>query len=270
MKRKAVALIAPILFAVCSADISAAGGSRHLGHSRSSHLARSLKQSGGFHTTFGGHGSRLNPGSRHLHRHHFGHHKHFHHGKIFGPPHRLGHHHVIIPRHGLHSGFFVGHRVISVRPSPVVIWSDPGAISSYTVPPPLPIVDADGALERPLITIMLRHRDELSLSAQQVQDLENLRDGYQREAIRYQADIRTGEMDLQRLLNTDPVELEQVKVKLQKIEHLKTEIRLARIRAIEEGRALLSPEQYQKLQSLLDEYSRFEDARLSQPTEDQR
>jgi Spy/CpxP family protein refolding chaperone len=108
---------------------------------------------------------------------------------------------------------------------------------------------------------MLRHRDELSLSPQQVQDLEKLRDGYYRELIRYEADIRIAEMDLQRLLKTDPVDLEQVKVKLQEIEHLKMKIRLARIRAIEQGKSLLSPEQYEKLQSLLGEsrYSRLGD-----------
>src|ERR671919_1192799 len=94
-------------------------------------------------------------------------------------------------------------------------------------------------LERPLITIILRHRHELSLSPQQVQDLENLRDGYQREAIRHEADIRIAEMDLQRLLKTDTVNLEQVKEKLQEIEHLKTELRFARIHAIEQGKALL-------------------------------
>jgi hypothetical protein len=77
------------------------------------------------------------------------------------------------------------------------------------------------------MTIMLRHRDELSLSPQQIQDPENLREEYEREAIRYEADIRIAEMDLQRLLKTEPVDLEQVKVKLQEIEHQKTQIRLA-------------------------------------------
>jgi Spy/CpxP family protein refolding chaperone len=77
-------------------------------------------------------------------------------------------------------------------------------------------------------------------------------------------------MELQRLLKADLVDLEQVKVKLQEIEHLKTEIRFARIRAIEQGKALLSPEQYEKLQSLVGEsgYSKFGDERFSPPLED--
>ncbi|HZA57206.1 MAG TPA: Spy/CpxP family protein refolding chaperone [Candidatus Udaeobacter sp.] len=126
-------------------------------------------------------------------------------------------------------------------------------------------------LERPLITIILRHRHELSLSPEQVQDLGNLRAGYQREAIRYEADIRIAEMDLQRLSKTDPVDLEQVNAKLQEIEHLKVELRLARIGAIEQGKALLSSEQREKLSALLGEaqYSRLDDERFSETTKDQ-
>jgi Spy/CpxP family protein refolding chaperone len=140
----------------------------------------------------------------------------------------------------------------------------------FTVPYPERIINEGTLLERPLISITLRHRHDLELSPQQVQDLENLRDGYQREAIRYEADIRIAEMDLQRLLKTDPVDLEQVKVKLQEIEHLKTETRLSRIRAIEQGKALLTPEQYEKLQSLFGEsrYSQLGDERFSPPLED--
>jgi len=249
---KTVALIAPIFLVLLSADIAAAGGSRHFGRSTSGHLAGSLRQSGGFRGSFSGGGLRLNPGSRYIHRHHFGHRKHFHHKKFFGPHHRFGHHRII-PRHGFHSGFFSRRRVIRVRPSSVVIWSHPAAIRGYTVPPSERILDGEPALERPVITLMLRHRHELNLSSQQVQHLEDLRDGYQREAIRYDADIRIAEVDLQRLLKADSVDLEQVKGKLQEIGNLKAEIQLARIRAIEQGKALLSPEQHEKLSALLGE-----------------
>jgi hypothetical protein len=267
MKRKGVALIGLLFLVLFVAEISAAGGSRHSGHSRSGHFARSFSRSSG---SFGGHGSRLNLGSRHLHPHHFGHRKDFHHKKVFGPHHHFGHHHVIIPRHGLRGGFFFGHRVIGVPRSSVGIWSHAGTISGFTVPHPEPMI-VQRVLERPLITIMLRNRHELGLSSQQVQDLEHLRDGYEREAIRYEADIRIAEVELQSFLKANAVDLEQVKVKLQEIEQVKTELRLARIRAIEQGKALLSSEQHEKLQALLDgsRYSRFGDEQFSEPTEDQ-
>jgi Heavy-metal resistance len=182
----------------------------------------------------------------------------------------LGHHHVTLRRPGFHHGFFFGQRAISVLPSSVVISSHPGVVRGFTVLPPERIINEDSLLERPLISIMLRHRHDLGLSPQQVQDLEQLRDGYQREAIRYEANLRIAEMALQRLLKADPVKLEQVRAKLQDIERLKVELRLARIQAIEQGKALLSPEQYEKLQSLLGEspHSKFGDERFSPLPED--
>jgi hypothetical protein len=71
-----------------------------------------------------------------------------------------------------------------------------------------------GLCLRPLINIMLRHRHDLELSPQQVHDLEELRDKYQREAVRYDADQRSAEMELQRLLKADFVDLEQLEAKL--------------------------------------------------------
>jgi Spy/CpxP family protein refolding chaperone len=99
--------------------------------------------------------------------------------------------------------------------------------------------------------LMLHHRKELELSPEQIQALEQLRDDYRREAIRYDADLRIAEIDLESILKADPVDLEKVKVKLQDIERLRADLRLAQVRAIERGKALLSAEQREKLQTLL-------------------
>jgi len=107
--------------------------------------------------------------------------------------------------------------------------------------------------ERPLISLMLRHRKELDLSAEQVRDLEQLRSEYERERIRSEAEIRIAEMDVERLLEAEPVDLGKVKEKLREIERLRADLRLARIRAIQEGKKLLSPEQRKKLEALLAE-----------------
>jgi Spy/CpxP family protein refolding chaperone len=140
----------------------------------------------------------------------------------------------------------------------------------FTVPYPERIINEGILVERPLISIMLHYRYDLELSPQQVHDLEELRDRYQREAVRYDADLRISEMELQRLLKADLVDLEQVEAKLHDFERLKVELQLARIRALEQGKALLLPEQYEKLQSLLGEsrYSRFGDERFSPALED--
>ena len=107
------------------------------------------------------------------------------------------------------------------------------------------------ALARPLITFMLRNRDELSLTPGQVQTLEQLRADFQREAARREADLHVAETDLAALLNTESVDLGQVEAKLREIERLRTDFMLARVRTVEQGKSQLTPEQRVKLRSLL-------------------
>ncbi|MFQ5896986.1 MAG: Spy/CpxP family protein refolding chaperone [Candidatus Methylomirabilia bacterium] len=105
--------------------------------------------------------------------------------------------------------------------------------------------------ERPLITFMLRHGERLDLSPEQVQSLERLRADFRREAIRRRADLRIAEVDLATLLDTDPVDLGKVEAKIREIERARADLRLARVRTIEQGKAQLTPEQRAKLQALL-------------------
>ena len=104
--------------------------------------------------------------------------------------------------------------------------------------------------ERPLITLMLRHKDDLGLSTDQVQSLERLRAEFQREAIRRDADRRIAEMELRTLLEQDSADLGQAEAKVREIERLRSDLRLARIRAIEQGKAQLTAEQRAKLRTL--------------------
>src|SRR5262245_36327524 len=105
--------------------------------------------------------------------------------------------------------------------------------------------------ERPLITIMLHHRAELGLSADQVSRLETLRDDFTREAIRRGADIRIAELDLAALLEKDPVDLTKVETKVREVAQLRADLRIARLRTVEQGKAVLTPEQRTRLQAML-------------------
>jgi Spy/CpxP family protein refolding chaperone len=105
--------------------------------------------------------------------------------------------------------------------------------------------------ERPLITVMLHHRAELGLSAEQVQRLETLRSDFAREAIRRDADIRIAELDLAGLLGQEPVDLVRVEAKVREAAQIRAELRLARLRTIEQGKAVLTAEQRTRLQGLL-------------------
>jgi Spy/CpxP family protein refolding chaperone len=105
--------------------------------------------------------------------------------------------------------------------------------------------------ERPLITIMLHHRNELGLSAEQVSRLEALRGDFTREAIRRGADIRIAELDLASLLEQDPLDLAKVEAKVREVAQLRADLRIARLRAIEQGKGVLTPEQRTRLQTML-------------------
>jgi Spy/CpxP family protein refolding chaperone len=105
--------------------------------------------------------------------------------------------------------------------------------------------------ERPLITMMLHHRAELGLTADQVGRLETLRADFTREAIRRGADIRIAELDLATLLEQDPVDLAKVEAKVRESAQLRADLRLARLRTVEQGKAVLTAEQRTRLQAML-------------------
>ena len=105
--------------------------------------------------------------------------------------------------------------------------------------------------ERPLITMMLHHRAELGLSPEQVGRLETLRGDFAREAIRRDADIRITELDLAALLQQEPVDFSKVETKVREAAQLRADLRITRFRAIEQGKAVLTPEQRSRLQTML-------------------
>jgi hypothetical protein len=86
--------------------------------------------------------------------------------------------------------------------------------------------------DRPVISQMLNNKEALGLSSDQVRRLEQLRDNFQRQTIRNEADLRIMELDIAALLDSEPV-------------------RIARIRAIEQGKALLNADQKKKLTELM-------------------
>ncbi len=105
--------------------------------------------------------------------------------------------------------------------------------------------------DRPLITIMLHHRSELGLSPEQVSRLEALRGDFSKEAIRRDADIRIAELDLARLLEQEPPDFTKVEAKVRESAQLRADLRIARLRAVEQGKAVLTPEQRTRLQTML-------------------
>lgn len=95
---------------------------------------------------------------------------------------------------------------------------------------------------------MLSQKDALGLSADQVRKLEQLRDDFQQPSIRNDADLRIVELDIAGLLEKEPVEMAKLEGKIREAEKLRADIRITRIRAIEQARALLTTDQKKKLE----------------------
>jgi Spy/CpxP family protein refolding chaperone len=107
--------------------------------------------------------------------------------------------------------------------------------------------------DRPLIAFILRNREKLDLSAAQVKNLEQLRNDFQKESIRKEADLRVAEMDLKSLTEAQKVDMPKVEAKVREIEKHRTDFRIARIRVLEKAKEQLNAEQRKKLQELLAE-----------------
>lgn len=105
--------------------------------------------------------------------------------------------------------------------------------------------------DRPVISQLLNNKESLGLSADQVRKLEQLRDNFQRLMIRNDADLRIIELDIAALFENDSVDMGKLEHKVREGEKLRADVRIARARAIEQAKALLTAEQKRKLQDLI-------------------
>jgi Spy/CpxP family protein refolding chaperone len=93
---------------------------------------------------------------------------------------------------------------------------------------------------------------EIGLSDAQAKQAQELLLQTMKSRIKQQADLRIAEVELQELLEAEPVDMARVEAQLKAIEGLRTTLRLTVIKAHEEAKAMLTPEQRQKLERLHD------------------
>ncbi|HEV8343692.1 MAG TPA: periplasmic heavy metal sensor [Candidatus Binatia bacterium] len=104
--------------------------------------------------------------------------------------------------------------------------------------------------EAPWISIMLRHRTDLNLTAEQVATLEKMRSDFQQRVDPKQEELKNTEAEIARLLRENAVDLVRVKAKIEDAERLRAEFRYLRIEALESGKSVLTSEQRDKLENL--------------------
>lgn len=95
-------------------------------------------------------------------------------------------------------------------------------------------------------------KNELALSDGQETQLKGILYQVTKTSIKQRADVRVAELELQQLLDADPVDMSKVEAKLKEIEGLRTAFRLNLIKAHEQAKGVLSPEQRQKFERIHD------------------
>lgn len=86
----------------------------------------------------------------------------------------------------------------------------------------------------------------LGLDEKQKEEIRDIGIRVRKDSISKMADIRIARIDLKDILAKDPVDMKTVEAKLKQIESMQTELRLSRIKAMLEVKALLTPEQRKK------------------------
>ena len=87
----------------------------------------------------------------------------------------------------------------------------------------------------------------LGLSDQQIDALKEIKSRVTKDTIKKRADLQLAEVDLRELLHKDSVDMKAVEASLKKVESATTDLKLTHIKAREEMKAVLTPEQRKKL-----------------------
>jgi Spy/CpxP family protein refolding chaperone len=100
-----------------------------------------------------------------------------------------------------------------------------------------------------MMHICMKH---LGLNAKQKEEIKEIRVATMKEVIRKRADMQIARLELRDLLSKDPVDMKAVEGKVKQIEGLRADIHLALIKAKEQVKAKLTPEQRQKLMDMME------------------
>ncbi len=92
----------------------------------------------------------------------------------------------------------------------------------------------------------------LNLDDQQKETLKAIRSRAMKEMVRKRADLQIAHMEQRELLDKDPVDMKAVEAKLRQIESMKTDMHLSMLKAMEDVKAKLTPEQRKKFREMME------------------
>jgi Spy/CpxP family protein refolding chaperone len=90
-------------------------------------------------------------------------------------------------------------------------------------------------------------KKELELTDKQVTDLKSIKMDFQKGKIRKEADLKIARLELKSLMHDDDAPIKDIEAKMKAAANLKTEMKLSHIKAYRKAKALLTPEQMEKM-----------------------
>lgn len=99
---------------------------------------------------------------------------------------------------------------------------------------------------------MSKHLMNLNLDEQQKASIGEIKSRMKKETIRRTADMRIVQIELKELLSQDPVDMKAVEAKVKQLETMRAEMQLSHIKAMEECKTKLTPEQRKKLREMIE------------------
>jgi Spy/CpxP family protein refolding chaperone len=105
--------------------------------------------------------------------------------------------------------------------------------------------------EAPWISIALRHKTELNLSADQIGNLEKIRAAFQNQVAPVAQQLKALEGELSAILQETPANLVLARTKIDQAEKLRAELRYLRVESLENGKSVLTAQQRDQLKTLV-------------------
>jgi Spy/CpxP family protein refolding chaperone len=119
------------------------------------------------------------------------------------------------------------------------------------MPPPMrhagdPMMD-----RQEMMPLFLPPFQEIGLDEKNRETVKEIESKFARDGVRKRAEIMVEEMELREALDRDSVDLREIEARLKKLESLRTELRISQIKAIEDIKSKLTPEQRKRFRELL-------------------
>jgi Spy/CpxP family protein refolding chaperone len=90
-------------------------------------------------------------------------------------------------------------------------------------------------------------KKELELTKKQVKDLKSIKMDFQKGKLMAEANLKIAQLELRSLMHEDDASIKDIEAKLKEAAKLKTDMKLSHIKAFRKAKALLTPEQLEKM-----------------------